>query len=122
MTSRLLASFKFADQLTLIPSDIYEGSFGIQYSVTRDLAFEINYVFNQGRHLWSLSNENQGILNDPGSPPIIPFPLFVQGTTPTYVEWLDSNLSSSYNGLQVSVEQLMSNVSPSTWRTPGARL
>ena len=93
----------------LIPSDIYEGSFGIQYSVTRDLAFEINYVFNQGRHLWSLSNENQGILNDPGSPPIIPFPQFVQGTTPTYVEWLDSNLSSSYNGLQVSVDKRMSN-------------
>ena len=93
----------------LIPSDIYEGSFGFQYSVSKDLAVEANYVFNQGRHLWSLSNENQGYLNDPGSPPIIPFPQFVQGTTPTYVEWLDSDLSSSYNGLQISVDKRMAN-------------
>ncbi len=82
MTSRPLASFRFAPSTHIsIPSDIYEGSFGFQYSVTRDLAFEINYVFNQGRHLWSLTNENQGHLDDPGSPPIIPFPQFVQGTT-----------------------------------------
>jgi hypothetical protein len=93
----------------IIPSDIYEGSFGFQYSVSRDLAVEANYVFNQGRHLWSLTNENQGNLIDPGSPPVIPFPQFVQGTNPTFVEWLDSDLSSSYNGLQISVDKRMAN-------------
>ena len=66
-------------------------------------------MFNQGRHLWSLTNENQGHLDDPGSPPTIPFPQFVQGTNPTFVEWLDSDLSSSYNGLQISVDKRMAN-------------
>jgi len=80
----------------LVPSTIYEGSFGFQYSVTSSFVLEANYVFNQARHLWDLSNENQPNLINPGSPPVIPFPNFVQGTSPTHIEWLSSASNSNY--------------------------
>src|ERR1700682_6611916 len=41
----------------LKPSTIYQGSYGFQYSVTNSFVLETNYVFNQARPLWDLSNE-----------------------------------------------------------------
>ncbi|HUY13411.1 MAG TPA: TonB-dependent receptor [Terriglobia bacterium] len=99
----------------LIPSQIYEGSYGFEYSPTTNLMFELNYVFNQARHLWALSNVNQSNLIHPGQPPVIPFPNFRQNlslppsqTFPTYIEWLDSGSNSNYNGLQFTIEKRMS--------------
>ena len=92
----------------LVPSTIYEGSYGFQYSVTNNFVLEANYVFNQARHLWDLANENQPNLITPGTPPVIPFPNFVQGTSPTHIEWLSSASNSNYNALQISGDKKMS--------------
>ncbi len=99
----------------LVPSTIYQGSFGFQYSLTSNMVVEANYVFNQGRHIWSLTNENQSNLITPGSPPVIPFPDFRQdrsvppsATGPTYIEWLESASNSNYNALQLSADKKMS--------------
>jgi hypothetical protein len=93
----------------LVPSTIYQGSAGVQYSLAHDFVVEANYVFNRGRHLWSLDNENQPNLIVPGSPPVIPFPDFTQGgTSPTHIEWLTSQSNSTYNALQLSADKRMS--------------
>jgi hypothetical protein len=92
----------------LVPSTIYEGSFGFQYSVTPSFVLEANYVFNQARHLWDLSNENQPNLIHPGTAPVIPFPNFVQGTSPTHIEWLSSASNSNYNALQLTGDKKLS--------------
>jgi hypothetical protein len=92
----------------LKPSTIYEGSYGFQYSVTNSWVIEADYVFNQARHLWDLSNENQPNLVTPGKPAVIPFPLFVQGTSPTHIEWLSSVSNSNYNALQIAADKRFS--------------
>ncbi len=94
----------------LVPSTIYQGSFGFQYSVTPSLVLETNYVWNQARHLWSLTNLNQPHLFEPGTQPVIPFPVFTQnaGTSPTNIEWLDGGSNSNYNALQISLDKKFS--------------
>jgi hypothetical protein len=92
----------------LKPSTIYQGSYGFQYSVTNSFVVETNYVFNQARHIWDLSRENQPNLITPGTAPVIPFPAFVQGTSPTPIEWLSSVSNSNYNALQISANKKMS--------------
>ncbi|HXM95109.1 MAG TPA: TonB-dependent receptor [Candidatus Dormibacteraeota bacterium] len=92
----------------IVPSTIYQGSFGLQYSLAPTLMIETDYVWNRGRHLWSLTNVNQPNLITPGSAPVIPFPTFVSDGSPTTIEWLDSGLNSTYNALQVSLDKKMS--------------
>lgn len=92
----------------IVPSTIYEASFGLQYSLANNWLLEANYAGNRGRHLWNLTNLNQGNLVTPGSSPVFPFPTFMQGTLPTFVEFLDSNANSTYNALQVTVDKRMS--------------
>jgi hypothetical protein len=92
----------------LVPATIYQGSYGFQYSLTNSFALEANYVFNQARHIWDLSNENQPNLITPGTPPVIPFTNFVQGTSPTFIEWLSSASNSNYNALQISGDKKLS--------------
>jgi len=91
-----------------VPSTIYEGSYGFQYSVTSSFVLEANYAFNQARHLWDLSRENQPNLITPGTPPVIPFSNFVQGSSPTHIEWLSSASNSNYNALQISGDKRLS--------------
>jgi hypothetical protein len=93
----------------IVPSTIYEFSFGLQYSLANNWLLETNYAGNQGRHLWNLTGLNQGNLVTPGSPPVVRFPLFMQGTLPTYIEYLDSNANSKYNALQVTLDKTMSS-------------
>lgn len=93
----------------IVPSTLYEFSFGFQYSLANNWLLETNYAGNRGRHLWDLTNLNQGNLVIPGSPPVFPFPLFMQGTLPTNVEYLDSNANSTYNALQVTLDKKMSS-------------
>jgi hypothetical protein len=93
----------------IVPSKIYQGSFGVQYSLATNWLLEVNYAGNLGRHLWNLTNLNQGNLVQPGSPPVFYFPLFMQGTLPTFVEYLDSNANSNYNALQVTLDKRMSS-------------
>jgi len=94
----------------LKPSTIYQGSYGFQYSVASNFVIEANYVLNRGRHLWDLENENQPNLINPGSPPVIPFPNFVQTSgSPTSIEWLESEGNSTYNALQLSADKKMSH-------------
>ncbi|MGI8959209.1 MAG: carboxypeptidase regulatory-like domain-containing protein [Bryobacteraceae bacterium] len=92
----------------IVPSTIYEASLGLQYSFSNNWLVEANYAGNRGRHLWNLTNLNQGNLVTPGSPPVFPFPLFMQGTLPTNVEFLDSNANSTYNALQLTLDKNMS--------------
>lgn len=115
-TAAVSQLFVRAVDANLIPSQIYEGSYGFEYSPTTNLMFELNYVFNQARHLWTLSNVNQSALVHPGDPPVMPFPDFRQNlsvppsqTFPTYIEWLDSGSNSNYNGLQFTIEKRMSH-------------
>src|SRR5207244_7412610 len=96
-------------------TEIYQGSYGFQYSFTPNLLVEADYVVNAGHHIWNLSNVNQSRLNPPGQPPVIPFPDFRQNrslppsqTGPTYIEWLDSADNSIYDGLQVKLEKRFS--------------
>jgi hypothetical protein len=92
----------------LVPSTIYQGSFGFQYSLSSSLMLETDYVWNRARHLWSLSNVNEPHLVTPGTAPVIPFQNFTSGGSATNIEWLDSGLNSNYNGLQVSLDKKMS--------------
>jgi len=93
----------------LVPSTIYEGSFGFQYSLANNWLVETYYVWNQARHLWDLSNLNQGDLVTPGQPPVFPYPLYMQGTLPTFIENLESASNSNYNALQVTLDKKISN-------------
>lgn len=93
----------------IVPSTIYQGSFGVQYSLATNWLLEVNYAGNRGHHLWDLTNLNQGDLVHPGSPPVFYFPLFMQGALPTFVEFLDSNANSTYNALQVTLDKRMSS-------------
>jgi hypothetical protein len=99
----------------LVPAEIYEGSYGFEWSPAPTWTSSIYYVFNQARHIWDLSNVNESHLFTPGQPPVIPFPDFRQNqavppseTYPTYIEYLDSGENANYNGLQISVEKRMS--------------
>jgi len=92
----------------IVPSKIYQGSFGVQYSLANNWLLETTYAWNLGRHLWNLTNLNQGDLVTPGSPPVFYFPNFMQGDLPTFIEFLDSNANSNYNALQVTLDKRMS--------------
>jgi len=107
-TARVSGLFLRTIDSHLVPSTIYQGSYGFQYSLTNSFVLEANYAFNQARHIWDLSNLNQPNLITPGTPPIIPFPNFVQGTSPTHIEFLQSESNSNYNGLQISADEKLS--------------
>jgi len=107
-TAQVSQLFIRAIDSNLVPSTIYEGSYGFQYSVTSSFVLEANYAFNQARHLWDLSRENQPNLITPGTPPVIPFSNFVQGSSPTPIEWLSSASNSNYNALQISGDKRLS--------------
>jgi Carboxypeptidase regulatory-like domain len=100
----------------LRPSQIYEYSYGFQYSLNPNLMLDVSYVGNVSRHLWDLTNVNQSNLVTFGQPPVMPFPDFRQNrnlppsqTFPTFIEWLDSGSNSDYNSLQVVLDKRMSN-------------
>lgn len=93
----------------LVPSTIYQGSFGFQYSLANTWLVEANYVWNQARHLWTLSNLNQGDLVTPGQAPVFPYPQYMQGSLPTFIENLESNANSNYNALQLVLDHRMSH-------------
>jgi Carboxypeptidase regulatory-like domain len=94
----------------LVPATIYEYSLGFQYSLANNWLLEAYYVGNQSRHLWDLSNVNQGNLVTPGSPAVFPFPQFLQSPTqPTFIEYLESASSANYNALQVNLDKKLSH-------------
>ncbi len=97
-------------------SYIGQASIGFQYSLTRDLALELDWNGNNAHRLWRLMNTNQLRLVTPGQPGILPYPDFrvnravpaAPGASPTTIEWLDSVGNSNYNGLQVKLEKRFS--------------
>jgi hypothetical protein len=93
----------------LKPSTTYEYSFGFQYALFNDWMIEAAYVGNQSRHLWDLSNLNQGNLINPGSPPVFPYPEYVVNGLPTFIENLESASNANYNALQITVDKKISN-------------
>lgn len=91
-------------------------SAGFQYSITKDMAIEVDYTGNAAHKLWRLMNNNQLRITTPGQPGILPFPDFrvnravpaAPGASPTTIQLLDSVGNSSYNGLQVKLEKRFS--------------
>ncbi len=93
----------------LKPSTTFEYSFGFQYSLANNWMLEAAYVGNQSRHLWDLSNLNQGNLITPGSPPVFPYPAYVVNSLPTFIENLQSASNANYNALQITLDKNISN-------------
>ncbi|MBX9601664.1 MAG: TonB-dependent receptor [Bryobacteraceae bacterium] len=91
-------------------------SAGFQYSITKDMAIEVDYTGNSAHKLWRLMNANQLRLVTPGQPGILPYPDFrvnravpaAPGASPTTIQLLDSVGNSNYNGLQIKLEKRFS--------------
>lgn len=100
----------------LQPSQIYQYSYGFEYSFTPNTMLGITYVGSVSRHLWDLTNVDQSDLITYGQPPVIPFPNFRQNrsvppseTSPTFIEWLDSGSNADYNALQANLQKRLSH-------------
>jgi hypothetical protein len=91
------------DQVT--PS-IHQFNLGTQYQLASDLAVDIAYVGNKGKHLPGFRNLNQRFVvqNPDGSQSAGNRPYPALGD----IQWMENRVSSDYNSFQVSLEKRLS--------------
>jgi hypothetical protein len=91
------------DQVT--PS-IHQFNLGTQYQIASDLAVDIAYVGNKGKHLPGFRNLNQRFVvqNPDGSQAAGNRPYPALGD----IQWMENRVSSDYNSFQVSLEKRLS--------------
>src|SRR4030095_5295936 len=91
------------DQVT--PS-IHQYNVGAQYQIAPDMALDVAYVGNKGRHLPGFRNLNQRavIKNADGSQSAGDRPYPALGD----IQWMENRVKSDYNSLQVSLDKRLS--------------
>jgi hypothetical protein len=91
------------DQVT--PS-IHQFNLGTQYQIASDLAVDIAYVGNKGKHLPGFRNLNQRVVvqNPDGSQAAGNRPYPALGD----IQWMENRVNSDYNSFQVSLEKRLS--------------